>query len=137
NVLAYADSIRNGLDIPCTNGLYSPVDVDNIGQCAAVCLLEGPEKHHGKYYEMSGPDVFSTDQMIQIMASAAGKSVKTPIVSATSLPVPSYLKQCLILGEEVLPRCVTPFNNDVGDLIGTDKWTTFVQWVESNKTAWA
>ncbi|KAJ3115027.1 hypothetical protein HK100_001485 [Physocladia obscura] len=136
NVLAYADGIRNDLDIPCAKCLFSPVNVENIGECAAVCLLEGPEKHHGKYYEMSGPDAISIDQIVQTMASAVGKRVNTPIVSAASLPLPNFFKQFFILGEETFPGCVTPFNNDVGDLIGTEKWTTYVQWVESNKAAW-
>ncbi|KAJ3058342.1 hypothetical protein HDU98_005577 [Podochytrium sp. JEL0797] len=136
NLLYNAANLKAGNPITLTKATYSPIDVSNIGQCAAVCLTEGPAKHHGKVYEMSGPDVLSMEDMILAMGKAVGKEVNVSIVPAVSVPGPSYMKQLAVFAEGV-EGCATPFNDDVKQLIGDKEWTRFAGWVERSKSAWA
>jgi uncharacterized protein YbjT (DUF2867 family) len=108
---------------------FAPIDVNDIGKCAAVCIMEGYEKHHGKYYEMNGPVKLTTNDMVKKIGEARGKPIDYKMMKASEMKVPEYFKQAVAFME----GSSIPFNNDVGNLIGAQEWTTFDQWALQNK----
>ncbi|ORY43311.1 NAD(P)-binding protein [Rhizoclosmatium globosum] len=141
NLLFQANNIKNGVPISVSTAYYSPVDVDNIGHCAAKVLNDGPEKHHAKIYEMTGPEVLSMEDMVKIMGQVAGKTVTVNVIPAESVQGPDYMKQLALYAQESFQvdkkACSCPFTQDVGNLIGDANWTRFKSWAEKNKAAWA
>ncbi|KAJ3207477.1 hypothetical protein HDU82_003700 [Entophlyctis luteolus] len=134
NVLMQVPKINAGEDVVCTKAEFSPIDVANIGQCAAVCLSEGPDRHHAKCYEMSGPEALSSEEMIKTLADAMGKKVNVRVVPASEVAGPEYMKQLFVLAENT-EGCTSPFNADVGGLIGDAKWTRFGDWARKAVSA--
>ena len=50
--------------------LYYPlVDTRDIGKSAAACLAEGPNKHHEKIYEISGPEILSGPDIARVLVN--------------------------------------------------------------------
>ncbi|KAJ3025004.1 UNVERIFIED_CONTAM: hypothetical protein HDU68_007576 [Siphonaria sp. JEL0065] len=108
NLMSQAASIKNRNVTTVSKAKYTPVDVYNIGYCAARILLDGPEKHHGKVYEMNGPEVLSMEE---------------PAIWAEGVYDTIGL--------------ASPFTQHVGELIGHEKWMRFGEWAEKNKAKWA
>ncbi|KAG2386046.1 hypothetical protein C9374_003195 [Naegleria lovaniensis] len=54
----------------------SHVDVRDIGDLAAVVLIEPVEKHANQTYNITGPQSLNYDQLAQIMSKAIGAEVK-------------------------------------------------------------
>ncbi|KAJ2989551.1 hypothetical protein HDV02_004952 [Globomyces sp. JEL0801] len=130
NFLMNAMAVKSGGPIYEVNTTYPPIDSRDIGRCAATCLLQGPEKHHGKYYEMNGPKRISVSDFFELLGKALGKSLDFRPIPAIEAPVPDFLKELFTFMEEN-PEGV-PFTQDVGNLIG-DKWTDVPTWIEDNK----
>ena len=53
--------------------VFSPyVDTKDIGKSAAVCLAANGEGHHGKYYEMNGPEILGGEDVAKILTKVFG-----------------------------------------------------------------
>ncbi|KAJ3272675.1 hypothetical protein HDV01_005311 [Terramyces sp. JEL0728] len=125
NLLMYRDLINNGGTVKIPNYVLSPVHTRDIGECAAVCLIEGPGKHHGKHYEMNGPQQLTVTDIFNIFQKE-WKKFDFQVIPAAELQAPSFVKQFAFFLEREGAKG-TPYTQDVGNLIG-DKWTTVEQW---------
>jgi len=71
------DNIKNGFfNSPlgeCRNSFVSAADQ---GEIAALCLLEGPEKHANKFYDITGPEPHSMHEVAQILGDVMGKKLE-------------------------------------------------------------
>lgn len=54
----------------------SLVCTNDIGEAAAVCLLEGPSKHADKFYDITGPEPQSMAEVAADLSAAMGKKVE-------------------------------------------------------------
>jgi len=57
----------------CKNSFVSPNDQ---GEAAAICLLEGPEKHANKFYDITGPAPISHYDMAATLSEVMGKKIE-------------------------------------------------------------
>ena len=97
-------------------------------RCAAVILQQGPEKgHHGKTYEMNGPELLSMAQFKTQVEKAIGKTIDMKLVPAASIPYPPSIKGTFLYLDQAKENAV-PFTQDIGNLIGKDQWTTVYQY---------
>jgi len=48
---------------------------NDIGEAAALCLLEGPDKHKNKFYDLTGPQPQNMDEIAADLSVALGKKV--------------------------------------------------------------
>lgn len=65
NLLLYRDQLRQGvLPLPIHQGKFNPVDVDDIGRAARV-ILQDCAPHKGKWYNLTGPQALSGQEMAE------------------------------------------------------------------------
>jgi uncharacterized protein YbjT (DUF2867 family) len=57
----------------CKNSFVSPCDQ---GEAAALCLIEGPEKHANKFYDITGPEPQSMQEIAETLSVAVGKKIE-------------------------------------------------------------
>ena len=71
------ENIKNGFfQSPigtCKNSFLSACDQ---GEAAAICLLEGPEKHANKFYVVTGPEPQSMHQVAADLSEVLGHKVE-------------------------------------------------------------
>ena len=65
-------------------GKSAPVSNEDIARVAAVLLIEGPERHAGKSYRPTGPELLEGRDMARVVAKAVGH----PVVP---MPMPVWL----------------------------------------------
>jgi uncharacterized protein YbjT (DUF2867 family) len=57
------------------DGRAAPISDEDMGRAAAVLLTEGPEKHAGKSYRPTGPQLLNGREMAAIIAKVVGHAV--------------------------------------------------------------
>ncbi|GAB3996365.1 NAD(P)H-binding protein [Glycomyces albus] len=68
----YLEALRAGeLALPLTGATEPFIDVDDIAAVAAAVLTE--DGHHGRIYELSGPESLGLGEAVEIMSKASGK----------------------------------------------------------------
>ncbi|MGN9789183.1 SDR family oxidoreductase [Nonomuraea sp. ZG12] len=67
------------------------IDVRDIAECAARVLLDGPDRHHGETYTLTGPRSLTFDEVAGRLSLALGRSV-------AYLPVSDDAKRATLLG---------------------------------------
>lgn len=112
---------------------YLPmVDTRDIGKSAAVCLAsDNIDEHHGKLYEMNGPEILSGEDLARIFSKVLGqeiKHIKLPRDALKQMPPPiaQIWEYCLNVG-----RTAVPFTDDVRKLTGQN--ITFEKFVQDHK----
>lgn len=76
NLLLYKDQLKQGaLPLPIHNGSFNPIDVDDIGK-AAQKILADCNQHKGKWYNLTGPEAMTGQEMADICSKALGSSIK-------------------------------------------------------------
>ena len=125
----WAPMIKKGRNVTSTQMKLAPVSTDDIGRCAAVCLNEGPNEHHGKVYEMSGPELLSIEEIGEQIAQATGTQFKVNIIPSTNIKSPPYLKELTAYLEKTGESAV-PYTDDIDALIG--KNTSVFEWALEN-----
>jgi uncharacterized protein YbjT (DUF2867 family) len=58
------------------DGRAAPVSNEDMGRTAAVLLAEGPNRHAGKSYRPTGPELLSAQEMAKAIAHAVGHGVR-------------------------------------------------------------
>jgi uncharacterized protein YbjT (DUF2867 family) len=76
NALAWADSIKAEGVVRAAYGeaAYAPLDLDDIAAVAAKALLD--EGHHGRKYEMTGPEAISKIDKVRIIGEVLGREIR-------------------------------------------------------------
>lgn len=77
NLLLYRDQMIEGkLPLPLgPHGKFAPLDVMDVG-IAVKSLLLDHTKHHGRVYEITGPQAMTGEQMAQALAEAWGRELR-------------------------------------------------------------
>jgi len=52
------------------------VCTNDMGEAAAVCMLEGPERHANKFYDITGPEPQSMYDVARVLGEVMGKEIK-------------------------------------------------------------
>jgi uncharacterized protein YbjT (DUF2867 family) len=87
----FAHNFLRTIDFAALLGIYpvisgegraAPVSNEDMGRVAAVLLAEGPDKHAGKRYRPTGPQLLNGVEMAAIVAKAVGHAVR-----AVNLPI--------------------------------------------------
>ena len=52
------------------------VCTNDIGEAAAVCIEEGPERHANKFYDLTGPEPQSMFEIAAVLGKALGKALE-------------------------------------------------------------
>ena len=65
------------------------VSTNDIGEAAATCFVEGAERHANKFYDLTGPEPQSMDEIAAVLGDALGKKLEyrpqVPPLTPTSL----------------------------------------------------
>ena len=81
----FLDSILAGhVALPKNEALVPYIDADDIADVVVEVLLKA--EHSGKIYELTGPQQFTFEQVIQIISKASGKEI-----SFESIPLEAYI----------------------------------------------
>ena len=122
---------------------FPPVDPRDVGRVAAAVAAEGPSVHGGKAYEVSGPEMLTTDEMVAIFADVLGRDIHLPrtdpaldaeaFVALAGLPPP--LAQ-LMYYMEIEGAGAIPLSQDVRAVTGVDA-VSLREWVEEHAEAFA
>jgi uncharacterized protein YbjT (DUF2867 family) len=76
NLLLYRDELRQGsLPLPVHQGVFNPVDADDVGK-AARRILEDCHKHVGKWYNIAGPEKMNATAMARAVGEALGTQIQ-------------------------------------------------------------
>ncbi|GAA0936885.1 SDR family oxidoreductase [Actinocorallia libanotica] len=73
------------------SGRIGMIDARDIAECAARVLLDGPDRHHGRTYTLTGPHSLSFDETADRLGSVLGRPI-------TYLPVGDDAKRKTLLG---------------------------------------
>jgi NAD(P)H dehydrogenase (quinone) len=71
---------KDGLNYPLRDGALTFVSIYDIGRTLAV-LLENPEPHYGKTYELTGPALATGKDIADAFSEVLGKSVSYKNIS--------------------------------------------------------
>ncbi|MGP3931958.1 SDR family oxidoreductase [Nonomuraea sp. KM88] len=74
------------------------IDVRDIAECAARVLLDGPDRHHGQTYTLTGPRSLTFDEVADALSRALGRPI-------AYLPVSDDARRKTLLGYGV-PRWI-------------------------------
>ena len=111
-----------------------PVDPADIGRVAAAICMDESSKHNGKYYDISGPENLSTQQIVDKVSKATGRSLTyhpVPIANLTPPHPPAFLIELLKdIDEKGLPCSPTTM-----DLAGVH--TSFDTYLANNLSAFS
>jgi len=116
------------------------VSTKDIGEISAISLVEG-EKHHGKNYEVTGPEAMTGYDAAKILSDVLGKQItyepltipKLQELASRFMP-PTSVK---LYGELVTWFSIGGFDRLSGDLqhVTGSKGQSLKEWVQENKTA--
>lgn len=106
----FAHNFLRTIDFAALLGLYpvisgdgraAPVSNEDMGRTAAALLAEGPERHAGKSYRPTGPELLNGHEMAAIVARAVGHRVKP-------VPLPLWM-----LGKVAQQQGIDPYQISV------------------------
>jgi uncharacterized protein YbjT (DUF2867 family) len=108
------------------------VDPRDIGRVASAIVLDGDnQKHPGKCYDISGPEILKIDQVVERISRAIGKHVTFRPIAAEKLTyLPKFLLELFIWMQKTGDSAV-PFSDDPMRICGTQ--TSFDTWLEEHK----
>lgn len=61
--------------LPLGRARMAYTSTNDLGEIAALALLEGPEKHGRKFYDICGPEIYSCYEVAADLSQAIGKTV--------------------------------------------------------------
>ena len=92
----FADNFLRTIDFAALLGIYpvlmgtsksAPISNEDMARCAATLLMQGPEKHAGRSYHPTGPQLLDGREMAGIVAGVVGHKVV-----AVDLPLVMFRK---------------------------------------------
>jgi uncharacterized protein YbjT (DUF2867 family) len=140
NALAWADSIRAEGVVRAAYGeaAYAPLDLDDIAAVAARVLLE--DGHHGRKYEMTGPEALSKIEKTRIIGEVLGREIRFVELghdeAREQMLAMGYGEAAdwLLDGDRQMIGHPQPVLPTVPDLLGRPS-RTFREWVQANADA--
>ena len=105
-------------------GRAAPVSNEDMGRVAAALLAEGPDKHAGKRYRPTGPELLSAREMAAIVAKVVGRGVRPVEMPfwmlgkvARQQGIDPYSISCLRFYMEDMKRGTFAFAGGVTDVV--------------------
>ena len=98
--LIHMFKVSEASEIRLPDFLFPMVDTRDIGKSGAVCLAaDNQERHHGKYYEMSGPEQLTGENIAKIFSNVLNRDVKFNPLSMDEVRtyLPPYIVQVIFL----------------------------------------
>jgi uncharacterized protein YbjT (DUF2867 family) len=140
NMLDWAESIRAEGVVRAAYGqaAYAPIDLHDIAAVAARVLLE--DGHHGRKYELTGPESLSKVELARIIGDVLGRDIR--FEELTHAQVREHLvsqgygdvADWLLDGDAHAVDNPQPALSTVAELTGRPA-RTFAQWVAANAAA--
>jgi uncharacterized protein YbjT (DUF2867 family) len=137
NFAAMLGSLRTGDSMVFPDLRIPAVDPADIGNIAASIVADGPNKHHGKCYDISGPDMLSSADIASTLAKHLERPITHDSRSAAEYAsaMPPFLQE-LFAYLEAKQDSALPLSTDVLDTTGHEP-RSFEDWVRANKDAFA
>ncbi|MFD9944190.1 NAD(P)H-binding protein [Nonomuraea sp. NPDC059023] len=138
NALGWAEMVKAGQPIPNMTGdgrqgIVDPRDIAAV----AVAALTGSE-HHGRVYEVTGPDLLTTHDQAELIGRAIGRRVETvdvPIERAVAqIADPAYAKAAAKGWAFIAAGGNAVVTTAVRDVLGRPA-RSFESWARDNKAA--
>ena len=139
----HKDDYKNGaIYLPAGDGKAGWVDVKDIG-AVNVCVLLNPENYRNKRLVITGPEVLSYAEVVNVMNDVLGKEStyvavadEDAIKAMTEMQFPEFVINLMM----DLHRCIREgfaeeITSTVSDVTGKEA-ISFKQFVETNKDAW-
>lgn len=127
------DSIKNKAVINYPKVWLPTVDTRDIGKSGASCLVAPDmDRHHGKKYEMNGPDLLSSEDIVKVFSKVLGKPIQYQETPRDVLRkvMPEYIAEIMEYMVDNGKQAV-PFKQDVKNLTGQNG--TFEQFLNDHK----
>jgi uncharacterized protein YbjT (DUF2867 family) len=71
------ENIKNGFfESPLGDCRNSFVAANDMAEAAVVCMMEGPERHANKFYDITGPEPQSMYEVAEDLGAAMGKTIE-------------------------------------------------------------
>jgi len=126
----FAKGIQDGT-VRFPNHKVAACDPRDMGRVAAAIAGGDSDAHHGKIYDISGPEMLEIANVVSTLGEALGKSVAyEPITAASMTFLPPWMQDLQRYMEDNQEKAV-PFSTAVKDICGTH--TSFSAWLAENK----
>lgn len=113
-----SQSVKNESVIRLGNVFIPPIDTRDIGKCAAALVANPDDKHNKKYYEMSGPEILSAQEIADTFSRVLGREIKWVELKREDISkMPPPLAEAFLHTLEK-GRNAVPFTDDVKLLTG-------------------
>jgi uncharacterized protein YbjT (DUF2867 family) len=113
---------------------FAPVNTVDIGKVAAAIASVGGVGHESKTYEITGPQIHSTSEMVEIFSRALDRNITHEEVSASVFggeAFPPPLRQLLTYLES-RGKTAAPHSKDVENITEMPA-STLEEWIRDNK----
>ena len=113
--LIHMFKVSEASEIRLPDFLFPMVDTRDIGKSGAVCLAaDNQEQHHGKYYEMSGPEQLTGEKIAKIFSNVLNRDVKFNPLSMDEVRtyLPPYIVQVIFLLLFLIRKYLFSFDMD-------------------------
>jgi uncharacterized protein YbjT (DUF2867 family) len=124
---------QNAVYFPGGNGKVSPVDARDVA--AVACAVLTQPGHEGQIYALTGPEVLTIGEMVQVVARVLGKPLRYVNVPAFLAAIwlrrfgmSPELVRALMETLRALRRNEYAYITDVVERVGADKPGTFEAW---------
>jgi uncharacterized protein YbjT (DUF2867 family) len=131
---------QNAVYFPGGNGRVPPVDPRDIAAVAHTVLAHSG--HEGQTYELTGPEVFTIGEMVQVLADVLGKPVRYTSIPAFLAAIwlrrfgmSSELVDALMKTLRALRRNEYAYVTDAVERVTGTKARTFAAWCRENADA--
>jgi len=125
---------------PGGKGRVSPVDEQDVARVACAVLTQ--PGHEGQIYQLTGPEVLSISEMVQVLAQVLGKPIRyvqIPMLLGAlwmlRSGLPLYVVRGLVETFGALRRNEYAYVSDAVERIGDGPARTFEAWSQSHLTA--
>ncbi len=100
-------------------GIYPMIDTEYIGKAAASCISSDDiDSHHGKYYEMSGPELLTPQDVAAVLTKVLNKNVEWSDLPPQAVEsMPKYFAEIIDHFKKYREKSI-PFSQDVQKLVG-------------------
>jgi uncharacterized protein YbjT (DUF2867 family) len=126
----FAGGIRDGT-VRFPNHKVAACDPRDMGRVAAAIAAGDSDAHHGKIYDISGPEMLEVANVVKTLGDVLGKTVVyEPITAASMTFLPPWMQDLQRYMEDNQEKAV-PFSSAVKDICGTH--CSFSAWLAENK----
>ena len=134
---------RNEIFVPAGDGKTNFIDVQDIGEVAAVVMLES-EKHYGKAYSLTGAKSYTYQEIAEHLSKHLGRKITYARPSKARFFLRKYIVERLpfsfvlvmiYLYHQTINGRADNYSPDIASLLGHPP-TSFEEFVKRNENQW-